>query len=98
MWAHVMCVCAMRVHVCVTCDACACACLSVCVHALCVGVGVGVGAWAHSPGVGVRACNVGVRAHGGVRYVKRMWGYGAMEKNAKKPRRAADFLTPPCQK
>jgi hypothetical protein len=40
---------------------------------------VGVGAWAHSPGVGVRACNVGVRAHGGCALRETdvgLWGYG----------------------
>lgn len=72
-----MCVCDVR---------CVCLCVPerVRVPALCVGVGVGVGAWAHSLGVGVRTCDVGVRAHGGVRYVERMWGYGAMEKTPKK--------------
>lgn len=83
-----MCVCDVR---------CVCLCVPerVRVPALCVGVGVGVGAWAHSLGVGVRTCDVGVRAHGGVRYVERMWGYGAMGKNAKKRGRGATFLTPP---
>lgn len=74
-----MCVCDVR---------CVCLCVPerVCVCALCVGVGVGVGAWAHSPGVGVRACNVGVRAHGGC--ALRETDVGAMglwEKTPKNP-------------
>ena len=75
MWACDVCVC----------DACACACLSVCV---CMRY-VWAWAWAWGRGRTVWAwvcvtCDVGVRAHGGVRYVKRMWGYGAMEKTPKK--------------